>query len=151
MYIENIKMDNSLKWVSFNVVSGQMTSNALRKLGEVLLIHLFFIPQSRRKYSYTNSYEDQQLMDTVAKWLHMLVSHAQKTMKSTNITTVKWRLFHNYKFLSDRDKIPVMFLNYISFWQEKKIMVTVNFEVKVKGCDIFASCCYCRTSYRWWL
>ena len=42
MYIENIKMDNSLKWVSFNVVSGQMTSNALWKLGEVLLIHFFF-------------------------------------------------------------------------------------------------------------
>lgn len=35
MYIENVKMDNSLKWVSFNVVSGQMTSNALWKLGEV--------------------------------------------------------------------------------------------------------------------
>lgn len=43
MYIENIKMDNSLKWVSFNVVSGQMTSNALWKLGEVLLIHFFFL------------------------------------------------------------------------------------------------------------
>ena len=67
MYIENIKMDNSLKWVSFNVVSGQMTSNALWKLGEVLLIHFFLIPQSRRKYSHTNSYEDQQLMDTAAK------------------------------------------------------------------------------------
>lgn len=42
MYIENVKMDNSLKWVSFNVVSGEMTSNALWKLGEVLLIHFFF-------------------------------------------------------------------------------------------------------------
>ena len=67
MYIENTKMDNSLKWVSFNVVSGQMTSNALWKLGEVLLIHFFLIPQSHRKYSHTNSYEDQQLMDTAAK------------------------------------------------------------------------------------
>lgn len=68
MYIENIKMDNSLKWVSFNAVSGEMTSNALWKLGEVLLIHFFFfIPQSCFKYSHTNSYEDQQLMDTVAK------------------------------------------------------------------------------------
>ena len=67
MYIENTKMDNSLKWVSFNVVSGQMTSNALWKLGEVLLIHFFLIPQSRREYSHTNSYEDQQLMDTAAK------------------------------------------------------------------------------------
>ena len=43
MYIENIKMDNSLKWVSFNAVSGEMTSNALWKLGEVLLIHFFFL------------------------------------------------------------------------------------------------------------
>ena len=28
MYVENLEVDNSLKWVTFNVVSGQITSNA---------------------------------------------------------------------------------------------------------------------------
>ena len=28
MYLENLEVDNSLKWVTFNVVSGQITSNA---------------------------------------------------------------------------------------------------------------------------
>ena len=28
MYVENLEIDNSLKWVTFNVVSGQITSNA---------------------------------------------------------------------------------------------------------------------------
>ena len=29
MYVENLEMDNSLKWVPLNVVSGQITSDAL--------------------------------------------------------------------------------------------------------------------------
>ena len=31
MYVENLQIDNSLKWVLFNVVSGQITGNALSK------------------------------------------------------------------------------------------------------------------------
>ena len=31
MYVENFEIDNSLKWVTFHVVSGQITSNALWK------------------------------------------------------------------------------------------------------------------------
>ena len=31
MYVENLEIDNSLKWVPFNVVSGQIASNALWK------------------------------------------------------------------------------------------------------------------------
>ena len=31
MYVEDLKMDNSLKWVSFNAVSGQISSDTLRK------------------------------------------------------------------------------------------------------------------------
>ena len=35
MYVENLEMDNSLKWVPFNVVSSQVTSDTLWKQGEV--------------------------------------------------------------------------------------------------------------------
>ena len=52
-------MDNSLKWVLFNTVSGQITSTTLWKLGEVFLLRIwlyFFIPKNGRKYSHTNSY-----------------------------------------------------------------------------------------------
>ena len=38
MYVENLERDNSLKRVSFNVVSGQITSDTLWKKGEVFLI-----------------------------------------------------------------------------------------------------------------
>ena len=31
MFVENLGMDNSLKWVPFNIVSGQITSDALWK------------------------------------------------------------------------------------------------------------------------
>ena len=31
MYIGNLEMDNSLKWVLFNIVSGQTTNHALWK------------------------------------------------------------------------------------------------------------------------
>ena len=31
LYIENLEIDNSLKWVPFNVIGGQITSNALWK------------------------------------------------------------------------------------------------------------------------
>ena len=31
MYVVNLEMDNSLKWVLFNIVSGQITSDALWK------------------------------------------------------------------------------------------------------------------------
>ena len=31
VYVENLEIDNSLKWVLFNVVSGQITGNALWK------------------------------------------------------------------------------------------------------------------------
>ena len=29
IYVENLEIDNSLKWVTFNLVSGQITSRAL--------------------------------------------------------------------------------------------------------------------------
>ena len=31
VYIENLEIDNSLKWITFNIVSGQITRNALWK------------------------------------------------------------------------------------------------------------------------
>ena len=31
MYVVNLEMDNSPKWVLFNIVNGQMTSDALWK------------------------------------------------------------------------------------------------------------------------
>ena len=33
-------MDNSLKWVLFMIVSGQITSDTLRKKGEVFLLRI---------------------------------------------------------------------------------------------------------------
>ena len=42
MYVVNLKMDNSPKWLLFNIVSDQITSNAMWK--------------SVCKYSHTNSY-----------------------------------------------------------------------------------------------
>ena len=38
--IVNPEMDNSLKWVLFNMVSGQITSDALCKEGEVFLLRI---------------------------------------------------------------------------------------------------------------
>ena len=52
MYVENLEMNNSLKWALFIKVSGQITSNTLWKRGEVF----FFIPEGGRKYAHTNSY-----------------------------------------------------------------------------------------------
>ena len=31
MYVVNLEMDNSSEWVLFNIVSGQITSDALKK------------------------------------------------------------------------------------------------------------------------
>ena len=45
-------MDNSLKWILFNIVSGRITSDAVWKLGEVFLLRIwlyFFYPKSARK------------------------------------------------------------------------------------------------------
>ena len=47
MYVENLEMDNSLKWALFIKVSGQITSNTLWKRGEVFFFEnltYFFIP-----------------------------------------------------------------------------------------------------------
>ena len=52
-------MDNSLKWPRSNHVSGQTTSDALRKYREVFFMKIwlnFFISKSGCKYSYTNYY-----------------------------------------------------------------------------------------------
>ena len=35
MYVENLDMDNSVKWVPLNIVSGQITSDALWKNSKV--------------------------------------------------------------------------------------------------------------------
>ena len=52
-------MDNLLKLIFFNIVSNHITSDALWKKGEVFLLRIwqyFFIPESGRKHSHTNSY-----------------------------------------------------------------------------------------------
>ena len=59
MYVENLEMDNLLKWALFIKVSGQIANDTLWKEGEVFFIENlthFFIPLSGRKYSHTNSY-----------------------------------------------------------------------------------------------
>ena len=59
MYVENLEMNNSLKWALFIKVSGQITSNTLWKRGEVFFFEnltYFFIPEGGRKYAHTNSY-----------------------------------------------------------------------------------------------
>ena len=40
MYVENLEMDNSLKWVLFIKVNGQITSDTLSKLCEVFLLRI---------------------------------------------------------------------------------------------------------------
>ena len=52
-------MENSLKWVLSNIVSGQITSDAQWKYSEVFFIEnltYFFIPKGGRRYSHTNSF-----------------------------------------------------------------------------------------------
>ena len=53
MYVENLDMDNSVKWVPLNIVSGQITSNALWKNSKVRYFYwefdYIFIPQTGRK------------------------------------------------------------------------------------------------------
>ena len=58
MYVENLEMNNSLKWALFIKVSGQITSNTLWKRGEVF----FFIPEGGRKYAHTNSYNSAMIV-----------------------------------------------------------------------------------------
>ena len=36
----NLERDKSLKWILFNIVSGQVTSDALWKQGEVFLLRI---------------------------------------------------------------------------------------------------------------
>ena len=40
MYVENLEMNNSLKWALFIEVSGQITSNTLWKRGEVFFLRI---------------------------------------------------------------------------------------------------------------
>ena len=40
LHVVNLEMDNSLKWVLFNMVSGQITSDAVWKEGEVFLLRI---------------------------------------------------------------------------------------------------------------
>ena len=42
-YVENLEMDNSLKWVLFIKESGQITSDTLWKYGEVFLLRIWRI------------------------------------------------------------------------------------------------------------
>ena len=53
-------MDNSLKWLLFNIVSGLKTGNALWNYVRWGIFYrefdLFLLPKSSRKYSHTNSY-----------------------------------------------------------------------------------------------
>ena len=43
MYVENLEMNNSLKWALFIKVSGQITSNTLWKRGEVFFLRIWRI------------------------------------------------------------------------------------------------------------
>ena len=59
LHVVYLEVDNSVKWVLFNMVSGHITSDAPWKEGEVFLSRIwlyFYIPKSGRKYSHTNSY-----------------------------------------------------------------------------------------------
>ena len=40
MYVENLEMDNSLKWALFIKVNGQIRSDRLWKQGEVFLLRI---------------------------------------------------------------------------------------------------------------
>ena len=40
MYVINLEMNNSLKWALFIIVSGQITSDAMWKKGEVFLLRI---------------------------------------------------------------------------------------------------------------
>ena len=40
MYVENVEMDNSLKWVLFMKVNGQISSDTLCKKGEIFLLRI---------------------------------------------------------------------------------------------------------------
>ena len=40
MPVLNLEIDNPLKWVLYNIVSGQITSHALWKPGEVFLVSI---------------------------------------------------------------------------------------------------------------
>ena len=40
MYVENLEMDNSLKWVLFMKLSGQISSDTLCKKGEIFLMRI---------------------------------------------------------------------------------------------------------------
>ena len=56
MCVVNLEMDSSPKWVLFNIVSGQIGSDALWKSGEVFFIEnltVFLILKSGCKYSHT--------------------------------------------------------------------------------------------------
>ena len=51
-------MDNSLKWLIFNIVGAQLACDALWTSGEVFFIEnltVSFIPKNGRKYSHKNS------------------------------------------------------------------------------------------------
>ena len=43
MYVVHLQMDNSLNWALSNIVSGQITSDALWKYGEVSLLKFNYI------------------------------------------------------------------------------------------------------------
>ena len=43
MYVENLEMNNSLKWALFIKVRGQITSDTLWKWGEVFLLRIWRI------------------------------------------------------------------------------------------------------------
>ena len=58
MYVVNLEMDNSLKWLIFNIVGAQLACDALWTSGEVFFIEnltVSFIPKNGRKYSHKNS------------------------------------------------------------------------------------------------
>ena len=49
LHVVNLEVDNSLKWVLFNMVSGHTTSDALWKEGEVFLSRIdciFIFPKA---------------------------------------------------------------------------------------------------------
>ena len=56
MYVVHLQMDNSLNWALSNIVSGQITSDALWKYGEVSLLKFNWLAGVHSRHQWeTNS------------------------------------------------------------------------------------------------
>ena len=99
MYVENLEMNKSLKWVLFIKVSGQITSDTLEVRWGIFFENLtyFFIPQSGRKYAHTNSFNSA--LTVIAQDDHLaagawaacdLISEFEKNGVNSEHSCCKW-------------------------------------------------------------